>query len=212
MRYDAVIFDLDGTLIDTESQAFEAGKRAFDEMGLTLTEALFHQLVGRDVDSGYTLIRQWFGDVDRDRLEARWVAHAQTLQSQGIPIKPGARELIAHLEQLNWPKAICTSSQRDSARRKMGHSGLTAHFDLVITADDVEHRKPSPTPYLLTAARLDVRPDRVLVFEDSETGAEAAYRAGMTVVQVPDLVAASGQFAHHVAQDLMAGAQWAGIL
>ncbi|MBA4349649.1 MAG: HAD family phosphatase, partial [Rhodobacter sp.] len=77
---------------------------------------------------------------------------------------------------------------------------------------DVSEPKPAPEPYLLAAARLGVDPTRCLVFEDSDVGAEAAHRAGCTVVQVPDVAPTEGRFARHLAADLLAGARAAGII
>ncbi len=81
----------------------------------------------------------------------------------------------------------------------------------MITLDDVARPKPAPEPYLLAAERLGLPPARCLVFEDSETGAEAAHRAGCVVVQVPDVVPSEGRWAHHLAADLVAGARAAGL-
>ena len=107
---------------------------------------------------------------------------------------------------------MVTSSGRDEAHHKIGVVGLRAAFPTVVTVDDVTRAKPDPEPYLLAARLLGVSPSRCLVFEDSEAGAEAAHRAGCVVVQVPDVVQASGRWAHHVAPDLMSGARRAGLL
>ena len=90
--------------------------------------------------------------------------------------------------------------------------GLSDSFAMVVTVDDVVRAKPDPEPYLLAARTLGVDATRCLVFEDSEAGAEAAHRAGCTVVHVPDMVPSSGRWAHHVAADLMAGARLAGLV
>mgnify|MGYP006173015307 CR=1 FL=1 len=105
-----------------------------------------------------------------------------------------------------------TSTGREGAHHKLGLAGIAHHFRTVVTFDDVRHPKPAPEPYLLAARLLGVSPARCLVFEDSEAGAEAAHRAGCVVVQVPDVVQASGRWAHHVAPDLMSGARRAGLL
>jgi beta-phosphoglucomutase-like phosphatase (HAD superfamily) len=81
-----------------------------------------------------------------------------------------------------------------------------------VTVDDVTQPKPHPEPYLLAAQLLGVAPARCLVFEDSEAGSEAAHRAGMVVVQVPDVVPSDGKWAHHLALDLMSGARAAGLI
>ena len=105
-----------------------------------------------------------------------------------------------------------TSTGRVGAHRKLGIAGIAEAFTHVVTLDDVRAAKPDPEPYLLAASLFGVAPARCLVFEDSETGAEAAHRAGCVVVQVPDVVPSRGRWAHHLAPDLLTGARMAGLL
>lgn len=213
MKFDAVIFDLDGTLIDTEALGWQAGRRAFAEQGIDLEEDLFHQLVGKDKASGGKVIRAHYGDVDMISIERRWAEIVEDLYAtDGIPHKPGLLDALAAVDAAGLPKAICTSSQQGEAELKMTVTGLQSHFDVVVTVAHVENAKPAPEPYLLAARQLGVAPGRALAFEDSETGAQAAFAAGLTVVQVPDVIPSSRRFAHFVADDLMSGLKWAGIV
>ena len=91
-------------------------------------------------------------------------------------------------------------------------TGLGPHFAHVVTFDDVAAPKPHPEPYLLAARLLGVDPARCLAFEDSETGARSAHAAGMTVVQIPDIVPATGDYAHHIAPDLLTAARRLGLI
>jgi HAD superfamily hydrolase (TIGR01509 family) len=116
------------------------------------------------------------------------------------------------LGRLDLPLAIVTSSRRASAAQKLALAGIAGHFTRVVVLEDVTTPKPAPEAYLLAAARLGVAPDRCLAFEDSEPGAEAAYRAGCTVVQVPDILPSQGRWAHHLAPDLLTGARLAGLI
>ncbi|MCC1492231.1 HAD family phosphatase [Cognatishimia sp. F0-27] len=210
MTFAAILFDLDGTLIDTEALARAAGQYAFDQLGLSLEEDLWTMLVGRDQESGEAILKNHFGEIDLRRLETLWNAETRRLEAGGIALKPGARALLAGTDALGIPRGLATSSQRHSARRKMQRTDLGG-FGAVVTANDVDNRKPAPDAYLLAARLLGVDPRDCLAFEDSETGAEAAFRAGMRVVQVPDLVPSTGRFAHHVAEDLLTGARAAGL-
>jgi HAD superfamily hydrolase (TIGR01509 family) len=128
--------------------------------------------------------------------------------AQGVPLRPGARAVLAAIA---LPKAIVTSSTRAEAALKLRLTGLDALVDTVVALEDVAAPKPAPDPYLLAARLLGVDPARCLVFEDSETGAEAAWHAGCTVVHVPDTVPATGRWAHHVAATLAEGAAAAGL-
>lgn len=207
--FDAVIFDLDGTLIDTESLAMASGIAAFESLGQPVGLDFMHGLVGKDTPTGAKIIAAAFPDLDLAELDRRWTEGMRARMEQGLPLKPGVEELLSRLA---LPRAIATSSAREAARVKLGLSGLAPRFEHVVTYDDVSAHKPFPDPYLLAARLLQVDPARCVVFEDSDVGAEAAHAAGMHVIQVPDVTATEGRFAHLVATDLLSGAIAVGLL
>lgn len=209
--YDAIFFDLDGTLIDTERLAVEAGHHAFGTLGHHDAGDLLHSLIGIDMPTAAGMIRSRYPAIDLEVLDTHWTAYFDTAMEASIPLKSGADTLVHDLASRH-AMALVTSSGRDRALQKLERSGLLPAFRAVITREDVTAPKPAPEPYLLAAQMLGVSPDRCLVFEDSEPGAEAAHRAGMRVVQVVDVIPASGRYAHHVAADLHAGARWAGLI
>ncbi len=206
---DAILFDLDGTLLDTESVAITAGRAAFAELGHAVDDAFMHRLVGVDQPTSRKFIQSMHPSLDVAALGARWDRHFEAAILDDLPLKPGAREILAAAQM---PLAIVTSSGRSAALHKLKLAQIEHHFRLVITVDDVQRPKPAPEPYLMAAAQLGCAPERCLVFEDSETGAEAAHRAGCIVVQVPDLVPTQGRWAHHIAPDLMSGARHYGVI
>jgi beta-phosphoglucomutase-like phosphatase (HAD superfamily) len=207
--YDALLFDLDGTLIDTESIALETGLAAFAAAGHTVDEAFMHRLVGRDEPTAASIIRAAIPGADLDTINRTWRKAFAAGVDLGLPLKPGAAELLA-ITRL--PLAIVTSTGRAGAHRKLDIAGIAGSFTHVVTLDDVTAPKPAPDPYLLAASLFGLAPERCLVFEDSEAGAEAAHRAGCIVVQVPDVVPSEGRWAHHLAPDLMTGARMAGLI
>lgn len=207
--FDAVFFDLDGTLVDTERLAMSATVSAFAAMGYRADQDFLHDLVGKDMPTGERLIAARYPQLNLKDLDRRVAFAMNEALVAGMPLKTGVRHLLAQITQ---PKAIVTSSSQKSAVRKVELAGLTRLFAHMITLDDVSRAKPAPEPYLLAAKRLGVAPARCLVFEDSEVGAEAAHSAGMRVVQVPDLVPSKGRFAHHLADDLLSGARAAGLI
>jgi HAD superfamily hydrolase (TIGR01509 family) len=207
--YDALLFDLDGTLIDTESIALETGLAAFAAAGHPVDEGFMHRLVGRDEPTAAAIIRAAIPGADLDRINRSWRTAFAAGIDRGLPLKPGAADLLA-LARL--PLAIVTSTGRAGAHRKLAIAGIAGSFTHVVTLDDVTSPKPAPDPYLLAASLFGFDPGRCLVFEDSEAGAEAAHRAGCVVVQVPDVVPSDGRWAHHLAPDLLAGARMAGLL
>ena len=208
--FDAILFDLDGTLIDTESLAMAAGLAAFAEQGHPVTVDFLHSLVGVDLPTAAQIIGAAHPGLDQAALHPVWQrGFMAAMDRDGLAMKPGALDLLGAKLR---PMALVTSSSRAEAQRKLAIAGIADLFDVVITLDDVTAAKPSPAPYLLAAQLLGVDPARCLAFEDSETGAEAAHRAGCFVVQVPDVVPSAGRWAHHLADDLLAGARLAGLV
>ncbi|MFN4008794.1 HAD family hydrolase [Pannonibacter sp.] len=211
--YDAVIFDLDGTLLSTESVSVRGGMSALRSLGLTPEEHLFHLMVGKDDAASRLILVEHLGAEAVDAFMPLWGLECHRIFSEeGIPLRPRVSDLLAHLSATPLPRAIATSSRRDSARTKLEHAGLGGQFTSVVCFEDVARRKPAPDPYLHAAELLGVDPRRCVAFEDSETGAEAAMLAGMVVVQVPDLLPSEGQFAHHLAGDIWTGARMAGLV
>ena len=206
--YDALLFDLDGTLVDTESIALATGMAAFAAHGHPMDEGFMHSLVGVDEPTAARLIRAAVPGLDLDAVNRDWRAGFNAGVEAGLVLKPGAKALLA---MTTLPLAIVTSTGRPGAHRKLALAGIAGAFRHVVTLDDVSAPKPAPEPYLLAASLLGLPPGRCLVFEDSETGAEAAHRAGCVVVQVPDVVPSAGRWAHHLAPDLLTGARMAGL-
>jgi beta-phosphoglucomutase-like phosphatase (HAD superfamily) len=207
--YDAILFDLDGTLIDTESIALATGMAAFTAHGHPVDKAFMHALVGKDEPTAARIIRAALPGVDLTSVNEHWRKGFNDGVEAGLDLKPGAKDLLPALAA---PLAIVTSTGRVGAHHKLGIAGIAKAFTHVVTLDDVRAPKPDPEPYLLAASLFGVPPARCLVFEDSETGAEAAHRAGCVVVQVPDIVPSEGRWAHHLAPDLLTGARMAGAI
>ena len=208
--FDAIFFDLDGTLIDTESVALRVGQQAFAALGVSVDVAFLHSLVGIDLPSSAVIISSVYPTLDQDALHSAWrQGFLKATSDDGLALKSGVTDLLnARLR----PMAVVTSSGRTEAHRKLQLTGIAGAFDMVITLDDVDCAKPAPDAYLLAASRMGVSPARCLVFEDSEAGAQAAHRAGCIVVQVPDVVPSQGRWAHHLADDLISGARAAGLV
>lgn len=211
--FDAAIFDLDGTLLDTERLALQAGYAALTQLGLPHHAGLLERQIGKDSVSGACAIATIYGDsFPIADFTARWDGLFLVLLDQGIPLRPGASALLDQLATLGLPCAIATSSGRASATKKLAQTGLAHHFGAVVTFDCVTRPKPEPEAFLLAARRLGADPARCIAFEDSDIGSKAAHAAGMIVVQVPDMATTTGPHAHHLAPDLLAGARMAGLI
>lgn len=187
--FQAVIFDMDGTLLDTESVFRAIVFEVCLELGFEMTDAVHISMVGGSHERTNQLLLDAYGAHfpyalfdERCRAIMRERSHA------GVPVKRGAREFITELHQRGIPTAVATSSRQAHAEHHLMMAELYELFDTVVTRDDVDNPKPHPEPYLLAASRLGIDPIHCLALEDSHTGVQAAHAAGMQTVMVPDLV------------------------
>lgn len=189
--FEAIIFDLDGTLIDTESPDFEACQMLYNEFGMTLTlEHWAEKIVGRM--DGYNdlfqeLVRFSHNGVTTDDLWQR-LRHLWTITLQNVQLMPGVESLLPTLQAAGYSLGLATASDQKWTGRWLTHFNLWPYFQAVAHSDDITHNKPAPDVYLFAASQLGVQPNRCLVFEDSLVGVQAAKAAGMTVVAVPSRV------------------------
>lgn len=189
----AVIFDMDGLLIDTETLYCQSWQRAAADCGFVITPHFYERLVGRSRADALQIVLEHFGDqVPMPDFHER-VLHYETVcfAEAPIPVKPGAWDMIAAVDAHALPKALATSTHRPAARQRLVRTGLDRHFHITVTGDEVQRPKPAPDIYLAACERLGVSPRDVLAFEDSEPGVQAAHAAGVTVIMVPDFKAPS---------------------
>lgn len=191
--FDAVVFDMDGLLLDTESIYCRSWQRAAADCGFTISPTFYGRLVGRSRADALQIVLAHFGDrVPMPAFHER-VLHYESVcfAEEPIPVKPGVWAMLAKVDELRLPKALATSTHRPAARARLARTGLDRCFHVTVTGDEAARPKPSPDIYLLACARLGVAPARVLAFEDSDPGVCAAYAAGATVVMIPDFKAPS---------------------
>ena len=185
----AVVFDMDGLLIDSEGLVREGMIQAAANLGFEMTIPLCASMIGLPEAQGIKRIQDHFGPgFPLERYLAEERREVQLLLAEGIALKTGVLELLAHLDEIGMPRAVATSSSRASARKHLGHNGVYERFHAIVAREDVERHKPHPDPFLKAAALLDVDPIACLALEDSHNGVRAAHAAGMMTVMVPDLL------------------------
>lgn len=199
-RYDAIFFDNDGILVDTEPLFLQATQEILATVGVALSAELYHDWVMREGRTVFELVREK-GISDEEILEMRRVRGARynALIREGVRVLEGVHETMGALRGLR-PKAIVTSSSRDHFDEIHAQTGLVAHFDFVLADGDYTRHKPHPDPYVVAARRMGVDPSRCLVIEDTERGLVSATEAGMACVAIPNALTAGADFSRAVAR------------
>lgn len=187
-NFQAVVWDMDGMIFDTERLSFVAWQEGAQSIGLEIDLPLFQSLIGMNSDSIKRRLLESLGS-KTDVVELTRVASLayDKLIAKGPPLKRGAAECIELLKRRDVPQALATSSSRRYAERKLSHHGLLDKFNTIVTGDQVTHGKPNPEPYLLAASRLSIAPERCIAFEDSVNGIASAHGAGMHTVLILDM-------------------------
>jgi HAD superfamily hydrolase (TIGR01509 family) len=206
-NFKAAIFDMDGLLLDSEQLALQAFEVGCEQFGLGDQTELFMRFVGTNADKGNAEMKQALeGIIDVDKFIKKWRGiYADWVAKKSVPLKAGVKDVLIHLKSLNIPMAVATSTKTTAAEKKLNMAGIFDYFDVVIGGDQVAHSKPAPDIFLKAAADLSCTPSNCIAFEDSPNGVKSAVAAGMTVVQIPDMIKPDGpllELGHIVLDDI----------
>ena len=207
MSFQAVIFDMDGLLMDSE----RVGLDVMHECGLlqdyNIPVEMVRETIGSNKQSSSDYYHRFFPDLDTDRLFLDFKDAMCDLAKRGkIPLKKGARELLEEIKRQNIPMAVASSSGQATIGIYLDSVGVIAYFDALITGNGLPS-KPAPDIFLKAAAALNAEPEKCMVLEDSINGIKAGRAAGMTVGMVPDVFPYTEDLApyvDHVLPDLSA--------
>jgi len=191
---EAVIFDMDGVIFDTEQLYQTALIKAVEEVGCVIDQPLLLSLVGMSWANCQTLLHERYKDaIAADNLIGSWLAHFEKLAAKGPPLKAGVLELLQYLDDAGMARAIATSAYRHDVDRNLDIHGLTHRFDAIVAHGDCPAAKPAPDPFIMAAALLEVAPPHCVAIEGSVHGIQAASDAGTMTIMIPDLIAATQQ-------------------
>ncbi|MFQ9923842.1 MAG: HAD family hydrolase [Beduini sp.] len=185
----AVIFDMDGLMIDSERVTFDGYVIECNKLGHTMTKEFYKTLLGKPITGIYDQFHKEFGE-DFPIEEVIQKVHAymaDLFETKGVPVKPGLIELLKYLKENNYKTIVATSSNRHRVDVILENAKIASYFDDSICGDEVSKGKPNPEVFLKSCEKLGVSPDEALVLEDSEAGILAAYSADIRVICIPDM-------------------------
>ena len=185
----AVIFDMDGILIDTERISFNAFKEVLKGYNYEMSEEFYLTMIGRNVKSIKELMLEEYGnDFPFEEVYKKKVKIAiDTIDRDGVIVKPGVHEIVDYLKNNNYRIAVATSTRKERAHYLLEQIGIKDKVDYIICGDQVVNSKPDPEIFLKAAKGIGIEPQNCMVIEDSDAGILAASRAGMTGINVPDM-------------------------
>lgn len=184
----AVLFDMDGLVLDTEKLYTRFWQEAANALGYPMTKEQALGMRSLNRGAGLAKMQSYFGpEVDYDKIRNKRIELMDAfVEQEGVTLKPGIHELLAYLKEHGIKTAIATSSPIERTLLYLGSVGLSESFDELVSGYMVEKGKPEPDIYLYAAEKLGVKPSACMVLEDSPAGILAAYRAGCVPVMVPD--------------------------
>ena len=203
MEYLGLIFDMDGTLIDSERSYHIAFNRAVLNLGLPQYLDMYLFSVGLRKDLSEELLKEKLGQ-DYDRVCRVW-DEIMSYEKE-ITLKPGVKTVLNFFRSLKLPMAVATSSHTVYAKERLAQVGILKNFQVVVGGDKVDRPKPFPDIYAKTVALLKIDPRNCVAFEDSPAGTKSAINSGCITIQIPDLLPPDTEMlslGHKIAPDLV---------
>lgn len=187
----AVLFDMDGTILDTEKIHKECWEQAMRDIGVDFLPTTFYDLIGLNDKSTCEYFKKHYGFTDEQYTKMSVSAYSLSREfttTKGIPVKKGFFELSDYLAENNIKRAIVTSSMVSEALHNFERAKIETPFDVIIGGDSVNEGKPSAEPFLKAAEMLGLSAEECIVAEDSANGVRSAHNAGIRCVYIKDMV------------------------
>jgi beta-phosphoglucomutase family hydrolase len=188
-KVDAVIFDMDGVLIDSERLSFKCFQEVLKDYDYEMDEKIYLKFIGRNIDGIREVLKKEYGDdfpFEEIYKKKSKLAVEFTIKN-GVKVKPDVHELLDYLNTKKYKIAVATSTRRERALELLEEAGVKDKVNCVVCGDQVEHSKPNPEIFLKAAEGLEVKPEKCMVIEDSDAGITAAHAAKMIGIHVPDM-------------------------
>lgn len=186
----AVIFDMDGLMIDSERVTFDGYKKVLEGYNKTMSEEFYKTFLGKSIAFAKKETLALYGDdfPFEDVLKAVHLYMSTLFETQGVPLKEGLIELLEYLKNHNIQTIVATSSHRSRVDTILKLASLESYFNDSICGDEVKRGKPFPDTFLNACKKLAVEPSETLVLEDSQAGIRAGYSANIRTICIPDLL------------------------
>lgn len=191
--FDAVVFDMDGVIFDSERVLLLCWKEMEEKYGIDDIEEVYLKCTGTNYAKTKQIVLDAYGEdfpYEEYAGEASRLFH-ERYDGGRLPMKSGVREILGFLKKSGKKVALASSSRRQPVLDELQAAGILDYFDEVITGDMVERSKPEPDIFLLACEKLGVTPEKAYAIEDSYNGITAAYRGGLRPIMVPDLLPAN---------------------